>query len=157
MKLKKTLRLLAIFAMLGFAFSFIDFHSSMTKVDYNSANGVLRFTTKMKASDLQSALKTNINSNNFDEQAKRYVSRNIQVSVNGSAVQLVFTGSQVSGESVWVYYESSGVGNINTIQIKNTLLLNEFANQMNIVNIAYKGKQKTMTFRRGQEVNSVNF
>lgn len=156
----KITRILGWFSAIVFAvitLSFVDFHSSMTKVDYNPANGVLKFTTKMSAPDLQSALNVNSKSAEFKDAAKRYVSQNISVRVNNSPISLTYTGSQVNGESVRVYYESAGVNNVETLQIKNTILLNEFASQMNVVNIAYKGIQKTMTFQRGKEVDQVRF
>jgi len=157
MKTKRFLRNLSIFSILLFAFSFVDFHSSMTKVDYNGANGVLKFTTKMSAPDMQKALNMDPKSESFKEAAKNYLSKHISVTVNGSALRLTYTGSQVNGESVRVYYEASGVSDIQSLQIKNTILLNEFPTQMNVVNIAYKGQQKTMTFQRGKEVNEVKF
>ncbi|MEG2508496.1 MAG: M penetrans family 1 protein, partial [Chryseobacterium sp.] len=70
---------------------------------------------------------------------------------------LTFTGSQVSGETVWVYFEANGVSDINSLKIKNTILLGAFPKQINLVNIAYKGSQKTMNFQRGKEVNEVEF
>ena len=48
----------------------MEFHSSMTKADYNEANGVLKFTTKMNASDLEQALKMDSKSGSFDNAAK---------------------------------------------------------------------------------------
>ena len=69
----------------------------------------------------------------------------------------IFTGSQVSGESVYVYFEAGGVGDISTLKIKNTILLSAFPKQLNLVNIAYKGQQKTLNFQRGKEVNEVSF
>ncbi|QCX54459.1 M penetrans family 1 protein [Elizabethkingia sp. JS20170427COW] len=129
----------------------------MTKVDYNEANGVLKFTTKMSATDLGQALKMDPKGSAFENAAKAYVSSNISVSVNGSPIKLSYTGGQVNGEAVWVYYEASKVSSINTIQIRNTIMLKDFPSQMNLVNIAYKGKQKTMTFQRGKETNEVSF
>jgi hypothetical protein len=70
---------------------------------------------------------------------------------------ITFTGSQVSGETVWVYFETGGVSDINTLKNKNTILLSAFPKQINLVNIAYKGIQKTMNFQRGKEVNEVSF
>jgi hypothetical protein len=77
--------------------------------------------------------------------------------VNGSAKTLTFTGSQVSGETVWVYFEANGISEINSLKIKNTILLGAFPKQINIVNVAYKGNQKTMNFQRGKEINEVEF
>ena len=157
LKMKKLLGIFGVFTVLAFMLSFVEFHSSMTKVDYNEANGVLKFTTKMNTSDLSSALKMDPKGSGFENAAKSYVSSKVSASVNGAPLKLTFTGGQVNGESVWVYYEASGVSSINSIQVKNTILLNEFASQMNIVNIAYKGKMQTMNFQRGKEVNEVSF
>jgi hypothetical protein len=79
------------------------------------------------------------------------------VSVNGANKNLTFTGSQVNGESVWVYFEAGDVSDISTLKIKNSLLLDAYPKQLNLVNIAYKGVQKNMTFQRGKEVSEVSF
>ena len=36
-------------------------------------------------------------------------------------------------------------------------MLEAYPKQLNLVNIAYKGAQKNMTFMRGKEVNEVSF
>ncbi|NAW52005.1 M penetrans family 1 protein [Elizabethkingia argentiflava] len=155
--MKKLFNILGLLSLLIGMFSFMDFHSSMTKVDYNEANGVLKFTTKMSAPDLERVLKMDSKNGAFENAAKNYVNTNFSASVNNNPIRLTYTGSQVNGETVWVYFEATGIGNINSIKIKNTLLLNDFTNQINLVNIAYKGQQKTMTFQRGKEVNEVSF
>ncbi|MFN8363071.1 MAG: DUF6702 family protein [Cloacibacterium normanense] len=88
---------------------------------------------------------------------KRYVNDHFDVYVNGQNKALTFTGSQVNGESVWVYFEANGVSDISSLKIKNNLLLEAYPKQLNLVNIAYKGSQKNMTFMRGKEVNEVSF
>ena len=134
-----------------------DFYSSMTKVDYLEASKTLKFTTKLNTSHISDALKINPNTAGFEAEVKKYVNNNFDLFVNGSAKTLTFTGSQVNGESVWVYYEANGISAISTIRIKNTILLSSFPKQFNLVNIAYKGNQKTMNFQRGKEVNEVSF
>lgn len=108
--MKKLFGILGTLSLLIFAFSFVEFHSSMTKADYNEANGVLKFTTKMNASDLEQALKMDSKSGSFDNAAKNYVNSNFSASVNGAPIRLTYTGSQVNGEAVWVYFEASGIG-----------------------------------------------
>ena len=134
-----------------------DFYSSMTKVDYLEASKTLKFTTKLNTSHISDALKINPNTAGFEAEVKKYVNNNFDLFVNGSTKTLPFTGSQVNGESVWVYYEANGISAISTIRIKNTILLSSFPKQFNLVNIAYKGNQKTMNFQRGKEVNEVSF
>ena len=156
--MKKYLFLSLLFVIpLLYSFSTADFFSSMTKVDFVEGSKTLKFTTKINTAHIAEAIKINPNTAGFDAEVKKYVNNNFDIAVNGVAKNLTFTGSQVNGESVWVYYETTGVENISTLKIKNTLLLNSYPKQINIVNVAYKGSQKTMTFQRGKEVNEVSF
>ena len=156
--MKKFLHITWIFALLlMLSFMNADFYSSMTKVDYLEASKTLKFTTKLNTSHISDALKINSNTAGFEAEVKKYVNNNFDLYVNGTARTLTFTGSQVNGESVWVYFESNGISDIITIKIKNTILLSSFPKQFNLVNIAYKGNQKTMNFQRGKELNEVSF
>lgn len=146
---------LTLFIMLSF--SDADFYSSMTKADYIEGSKTLKFTTKLNTRHISDAIKINPNTAGFEAEVKKYVNNNFDLYINGSAKTLTFTGSQVSGETVWVYFETSGVTEITTLRIKNSILLGTFPRQLNLVNIAYKGKQRTMNFQRGKETNEVTF
>lgn len=156
--MKKFLYISSIFTFLILtSFTVFDFYSSMTKVDYIDGSKTLKFTTKMNTSHISDAIKINRNTAGFEAEVKKYVNNNFDVFVNGSPKTLTFTGSQVSGETVWVYFETGGVSDISSLKIKNSILLGAFPKQINLVNIAYKGSQKTMNFQRGKEVNEVDF
>lgn len=156
--MKKILYITGIFALLSLmSFVVSDFYSSMTKVDYVDGSKTLKFTSKINAGHISDAIKINRNTAGFEAEVKKYVNNNFDVYVNGSAKTLTFTGSQVSGETVWVYFEANGISEINSLKIKNTILLGAFPKQINIVNVAYKGNQKTMNFQRGKEINEVEF
>ena len=156
--MKNFLHIIGIFALMVMtSFGTADFYSSMTKVDYVEGSKTLKFTTKMNTQHISDAIKINPNTAGFEAEVKKYVNNNFDLFVNGSPKTLTFRGSQVNGESVWVYYEAGGVSEINTLKIKNTIMLSTFPKQFNIVNIAYKGIQKTMNFQRGKEVNEVSF
>ncbi|MDR2205667.1 MAG: M penetrans family 1 protein [Flavobacteriaceae bacterium] len=144
-----------ILVMMGFSVG--DFYSSMTKAEYVEGSKTLKFSSKLNTNHISEALKIESSKAEFEAEVKKYVGNNFEVSVNGSAKTLTLTGSQVNGESVWVYFETGGVSEIKTLKIKNTILLNIFPKQINIVNITYKGSQKTMNFQRGKETNEVDF
>lgn len=139
------------------SFTLSDFYSSMTKVDYVEGSKTLKFTTKLNSGHIAEVLKINPNTTAFEAEVKKYVNDHFDVYVNGQNKVLTFTGSQVNGESVWVYFEANGVSEISSLKIKNNLLLEAYPKQLNLVNIAYKGSQKNMTFMRGKEVNEVSF
>lgn len=100
------------------SFMNVDFFSSMTKVDYIDGSKTLKFTTKMNTNHISDAIKINPNTAGFEAEVKKYVNNNFDVYVNDSPKTITFTGSQVSGETVWVYFETSGVSDISTLKIK---------------------------------------
>lgn len=157
-KMKKILHITGVvMLMVLMSFSAADFYSSMTKVDYVEGSKMLKFTTKMNTQHISDAIKINQNTTGFEAEVKKYVNNNFDLYVNGSPKTLTFTGSQVNGQSTWVYFEAGGVADMNTLRIKNTILLSTFPKQINVVNIAYKGSQKTIQFQRGKEVSETDF
>ena len=156
--MKKFIGIIAIgLITLLMSFTLSDFYSSMTKVDYVEGSKTLKFTTKLNSGHIAEVLKINPNTTAFEAEVKRYVNDHFDVYVNGQNKALTFTGSQVNGESVWVYFEANGVSDISSLKIKNNILLEAYPKQLNLVNIDYKGSQKNMTFMRGKEVNEVSF
>jgi len=135
--------------------AFADFHSSITKIDHN--NGILNFTTKMNFTDISQVIKVESNNPEFENAVKKYVEDNFYISVNNHHVKLLFTGCQINGQTVWVYFESHRIDNISSMSIRNTILLKEFSNQKNLVIISYNGKQKTLNLHNGKEAGEVSF
>ena len=111
----------------------------------------------MNSADVAKTIKIDPNTTGFEAEVKKYVGSKVSVSVNGAPVQLTFTSGQVNGESVWVYYEARGVGNVSSLRIRNSILMESYPKQLNLVNINYKGSQKNMNFTRGNETAEVTF
>ncbi|AZI21229.1 DUF6702 family protein [Chryseobacterium taklimakanense] len=147
--------ILTFFVMVSFAAA--DFFSSMTKVDYVEGSKTLKFTTKLNTDHISNAIKIRPETAGFEAEVKKYVNKTVDVYVNGQPKNLTFTGSQVNGESVWVYFETSGVSDLNSLKIRNAILLETYPKQLNVVNVAYKGQMKTLNFLRGRETGEVNF
>lgn len=147
--------ILTFFVMVNFAVA--DFFSSMTKVDYVEGSKTLKFTTKLNTDHISNAIKIRPETAGFEAEVKKYVNKTFDVYVNGQPKNLTFTGSQVNGESVWVYFETSGVSDLNSLKIRNAILLETYPKQLNVVNVAYKGQLKTLNFLRGRETGEVNF
>ena len=143
--------LLSLFSFVGF-----EFFSSMTKVDYIDGTKTLKFTTKLNTSHLSQAVKVDPSTVGFEAEVKKYIDSNVDVAVNGVNKPLTFTGSQVNGESVWVYYEIPGVSDVSSLKIKNSILISLFPKQINIVNLSYKGNLKTVNFQKGKEVQEIS-
>lgn len=157
--MKKSIFILSLGVLLLSFFSFkdLDFFSSMTKVDYIDGSKTLKFTTKLNTTHISQAVKIDPNTAAFEAEVKKYVNNNVDVSVNGASKTLTFTGSQVNGESVWVYYEISNVSEISSLKVRNSILIGQFPRQVNIMNVTYKGNLKTINFQKGKETAEVSF
>lgn len=155
-------RVIKIMSVLGFlvlmSFSLMaDFFSTMTKVDYIEGAKILKFTTKINTDHISKVLKINPNTTAFDAEVKKYIGQHFFLTINGEKIPITFNASQVNGESVWVYFEASNVENIKNLKIQNTIFFEAYPKQFNVVNIAYKGQQKTMNFQKGKEIIEVSF
>ncbi len=139
------------------SFQAFDFFSSMTKVDYIDGSKTLKFTTKLNTTHISQAVKIDPNTAGFEAEVKKYVNNNMDVAVNGSPKALTFTGSQVNGESVWVYYEIANVSDISDLKVRNSILIGQFPKQVNIMNVTYKGNLKTVNFQKGKETAEISF
>lgn len=157
--MKKSIFILSLGILLISFFSFtdLDFFSSMTKVDYIDGTKTLKFTTKLNTSHISQATKIDPATASFEAEVKKYVNSNVDVAINGAPKSLTFTGSQVNGESVWVYYEVGNVSDISSLKIRNSILIGQFPKQVNIMNITYKGNLKTVNFQKGKETAEVTF
>ena len=157
--MKKSIFILSLGVLLLSLFSFkdFDFFSSMTKVDYIDGSKTLKFTTKLNTTHISQAVKIDPNTAAFEAELKKYINNNIDISVNGNPKNLTFTGSQVNGESVWIYYEISNVSEISKLRIRNNILISKFPKQINIMNITYKGILRTVNFQKGKETSEIDF
>ena len=157
--MKKSIFILSLGVLLLSLFSFkdFDFFSSMTKVDYIDGSKTLKFTTKLNTTHISQAVKIDPNTAAFEAELKKYINNNVDISVNGNPKILTFTGSQVNGESVWIYYEISNVSEISKLRIRNNILISQFPKQINIMNITYKGILRTVNFQKGKETSEIDF
>lgn len=157
--MKKSIFILSLGVLLLSLFSFkdFDFFSSMTKVDYIDGSKTLKFTTKLNTAHISQAVKIDPNTAAFEAELKKYINNNVDISINGNPKNLTFTGSQVNGESVWIYYEISNVSEISKLRIRNNILISQFPKQVNIMNITYKGILKTVNFQKGKETSEIDF
>ena len=130
------------------------FHVSVSEIFHNQENASLEITMKIFTDDLENALrrygKYDIYlDDNFDDPAisqllRDYLSNNFGLIVNEREVEANFLGAEGEIDAVWCYLEVEGVKKIKTIQISNSVLLELFPDQVNLVHVDYQGKIKSL-------------
>lgn len=91
-----------------------------------------------------------------------YIKQHLQMAVNGKTLTTMqFLGKEFEVEAVWMYVEIplTGVvtGNIQSFAITNTLLLDLYEDQSNLMNLQISGKRRSALFRKGKEGSMITF
>lgn len=132
------------------------FHTSTTKVEYEG--GSLKLISKFFTGDLEKAVGASVGSkSSFDSKVSQYANSNLVVSVNGNKVALSYIGFQTSDKSTRLYFKIDNVQDIKEIQVNNTMLIETFNDQQNLVTFDVNGVRKSFTARKGGESGKVTF
>lgn len=144
------------------------FFISLTEIRYNPSSQKMEIAQKIFWDDLEVAL-----GNHFDEkvdflnptdkakldrQVKEYLLKNNQVTVNGKMLTLNFLGFEIEEDAAWFYIESSTSELPKTVEVKNTILLEDFDGQQNIVHVYSQSKSpRSLLLGKGEEKGKIEF
>ena len=147
-----------------------EFHVSKCQIDYNAKEEALQITLHLFIDDLETALKQQgadklyICSEREDEKAElylfRYLQQRFQLLVNETEQAFEFIGKEPSDDlqAVWCYLEITGVSELSSLEITNSLLMEVFADQKNIVQIRLpEGRQSYFMFQEGMTSEKIQF
>jgi hypothetical protein len=156
---------LIVYSWLGFIH---PFHISLTEIRQNNQTRKLEIAQKIFWDDLEIGLKkfhqTEIDflnpkdPNLLQEQARNYLLAQNEIWIDGKKANLKFMGFEIEGDAAWFYFESAPINWKNKIEVRNSVLIQDFPDQQNIIQIYPKGKSmKNILLRKGKERESLNF
>ncbi|PPL01913.1 DUF6702 family protein [Parapedobacter indicus] len=130
------------------------FYVSITAVDYNKEAQRVEISCRIFYDDLETALKAAggastvdlinpANRNETDSLIARYLRRHLSLSVNGQLQTLRYLGYEIEDDVAWCYLEAEGVTFVQRIAVDNRVLLDQFANQSNILHVTAYGNRKS--------------
>ncbi|MCO6478402.1 MAG: hypothetical protein J5I94_17360 [Phaeodactylibacter sp.] len=147
-----------------------DFHVSKCLVEYNEGERALQMSLHLFIDDLEEALRRQGKDNLFictrkeDQQAEtyiyRYLQQNFRFEVDGKERDYVFIGKEVSEDlaAVWCYLEITGVSSLKELKVNNSILMEVFDDQKNLVSVNGPGrKQGLLLFQKGDTVKKAEF
>lgn len=146
-----------IFLISFFSFSYAqEFHASTTKIEIDA--GELRLTSKFFTVDLEKAVGASTsNKSDFDNKAKKYLNDKMILKVNGTPVNLIYNGSQTNDKSTRIYLKAVNISEIREIEMKNSMLIEMFEDQQNLLTFDINGVRKSLTTKKGTETGKVTF
>ncbi len=131
-----------------------EFHISKCLIEFNEKEKALQFTLHLFIDDLEEALRqqgadklficTDKEVENAEEYIYKYLQQKLAISLEGKQVEYTFIGKEMSEDmvAVWCYLEIENVENIQQLHVKNSILLEAFDDQKNIISIIGPNKKK---------------
>lgn len=143
------------------------FYISVCQVDHNPDTGALEMSFRIFMDDLELALETmgterlHLGTEREAEKADlyidRYLARHVVIEINGSRVNIAFLGKEVDPDAIWCYLEVENIPVLETITMTNTLLLETFEDQVNLVHVNANGQKKSLVFSQQQVTQTLDF
>lgn len=153
--------------ILGWKVLFHPFYISLTDIRYNDGKKTIEIAQKIFWDDLERALgeennaKVDFLNPSSPEKLKKmleaYVLKQNQITINGKKVTLHFLGYEIEEDATWIYIEGKDVGFPKTVEITNTILIEPFEEQQNIVNFYIEKKPKSLILYKDKTVGNLNF
>jgi hypothetical protein len=143
----KNIMLLLGIALTSLAWSSHEFYVSLTEIRYNTESARLEISIRMFPDDLDRAilhtygipthLATELEDPEDDTLLIRYLQQHFSIRCEGDPVVLNYLGKEPEADAVWCYLESDPLEKPEMLEVRNTLLTDEFEDQVNIIQVYY--------------------
>ena len=143
-KVSTFLFLLTIISV-SMAYTSHKYYFSLTDIQYNKENSSLEIITNVFMDDIELEMNKKYNVNlqlttknqytKVDSLFNHYFQEKLSFEVNNNKKKFKYVGIEYEGDLVYIYMEISDIKDPINFKIKNTILINEFESQQNVVKI----------------------
>ena len=165
MKTKKLLLLLLIVPL--FAFTAHKYYLSLTQIEYNSKNKSVEIIINVFIDDLETAL-NKIHNKRFkldtkdepkdsDDYFFKYLQDNVKLKIEGKPVTYSYVGKEYDVDVIFFYLEVKNVNTINEITVNNTLLIEHFPDQQNLIKSKVNKKHKSLMLTKKEQSGIIKY
>lgn len=122
-----------------------DIHVSVTDVEIKE-DGEVEITVKVFLDDLMQSVGLELGAElpddytSSDDLIIKFLSDNFSVIINGDVLEYELDDATPSSPAVWITLVGKLTEDVVTIEINNKILIEQFDDQSNMVNVSYKGK-----------------
>jgi len=156
-----------LFLLVFFAFSVHKYYLSLTEINYKKDENSLHITMRLFIDDLEKSLEANFNEKldldtaNENPKTNKYISyylnKNFEIKVNNKKLILNFLGKEYENNVVYFYIEIDSVPQIKTISVQNTILMDKFETQQNIIKLNMNNQKRTMILNKTNDKDLLKF
>lgn len=146
---------------LVFSMTFLSlhpFHISVTDIEYDAEAKSVEIAQKIFMDDLEDVLVPAedrlVDLIDKDQKAandlliKAYLKKHFSLSINGKPVEYLFLGTQVDGDAIWCFMEVPKTRKFKSIEVRSTVLIDRFDDQMNLIHVKHEEKIRSMRLHK---------
>nr|WP_315149626.1 DUF6702 family protein [uncultured Flavobacterium sp.] len=129
------------------------FHMALYQIDFASEKKMLQITSRIHIDDLNKALeikhkkKMSIGDEKQTSEdsflLKEYLTSNFSIKVNEQVKPMNFLSQEIDGDELVCFWNIKGISKIGTLEIYNSILIDVFADQQNMVNVNVASLKKS--------------
>jgi len=126
-----------------------EFYVSLTELRYNPESSRMEVSVRIFPDDLDLALlelhglathlDTSLEPSVADSLIAQYIQHHFRVEADGEQVSFRYLGKEPEADAIWCYLESEQLPKPRILKVRNTILTEQFGDQVNIVQV-YSGE-----------------
>jgi hypothetical protein len=126
---------------------------TVTDINHNAKDKTLEISCKMFTNDFEAALEKTThgkvdlsdakNKTATDKLIADYVQKHLQLKVDGRPAVIQFVGSEKEEDGTWSYFQVSNIPSVKKIEVTNSLLYDNFNQEINIMHASAGGVKKS--------------
>lgn len=166
MKYYKFLGLILFFIFTSFS-PFHKFYVSVTEIEHNQKSQSLQIISRVFTDDLEKVLrqrydnKIRLGKDNETPGVQKiyakYLTQKMTISLDHKSRELNYVGREYDNDMVIFYIEVENVKDFQSIKVLNTILMDLFEEQKNLVHVENNGSTKSLILARGKEEDIIKF
>ncbi len=131
------------------------FHIALYQIELASEKKMLQITSRIHIEDLEKALEKKHKKKIFIEAEKNsaeellikeYIINRFSIKVNEQNKPLNFLSKEIDGDELVCYWNIKNISKINSLEINNSVLIEVFSDQQNLVNVSVLGQKQSYLF-----------
>jgi hypothetical protein len=127
-------------------------HVSLLNIDLYPETGRIEVVFKFYSDDFERVIMNKYNvdldiTSKVDPGEKtefitRYINESFELKINDTKIgNWEYTGNQMNEEAIWLYYKNTWTGNMKEVTVINSVMMDLYEDQTNMVILSWPGKQ----------------
>lgn len=149
------------------AFTTHKFYVSVFQIDFNNSKHQIEITSRIFIDDLEKTLKEKYQRNFYlttkqeiaesEEYIKKYFDENLKIKINKKQHNLIFIAKETEENVLICYFKITNIKNPKQIEIKNTILIEHFKEQQNLIHFNILSNKKSILLTNTSTTEKLNF